>query len=180
MNATAHLQSVIEKAKQIKALFLDVDGVLTSGEIFYSELGETIKRFNTLDGQGLRYLIEAGVSPVIITGRKSLALSKRLTDLGIEQIHMGVHDKRQVAQQVLDELGLDWTQAAGVGDDWPDLPILLRVAISFAPQNAHLEIKTRVDFLTQNRGGEGCVREVCDLILKAIGKYQATLEQYTK
>jgi 3-deoxy-D-manno-octulosonate 8-phosphate phosphatase (KDO 8-P phosphatase) len=180
MNTKIQTSSVIEKASRVKVLFLDVDGVLTSGEIFYSEQGETIKRFNTLDGQGLRYLIEAGVSPVIITGRKSLALSKRLTDLGIEQIHMGVHDKRQVAEQVLQELSMDWSQAAAVGDDWPDLPILLKAAISVAPQNAHLEIKTRVDFLTQNKGGEGCVREVCDLILKATGKYQTTLEQYTK
>jgi len=180
MSTTTNTNSLMDKASHAKILFLDVDGVLTSGEIFYSEHGETIKRFNTLDGQGLRYLIEAGVSPVIITGRTSLALFKRLTDLGIEQIHMGVHDKKQVAQKVLDELGFDWTQSVAVGDDWPDLPILLKSAISVAPQNAHLEIKTRVDFLTQNKGGEGCVREVCDLILKASGKYQTILEQYIK
>jgi len=180
MNQENHPTTVIEKAKRTKVLFLDVDGVLTGGEIFYSEHGETLKRFNTLDGQGLKYLLDAGVSPVIITGRKSQALFKRLTDLGIEQIHMGVHDKYLIAQNLLDELGFDWSQVVAVGDDWPDLPILLKAAVSIAPPNAHLEVKARVDLLSQHKGGEGCVREVCDLILKATGQYQPILEQYTK
>lgn len=180
MTSTNPIQSVLHQAKDAKVLFLDVDGVLTSGEIYYSEEGEIIKRFNTLDGQGLRYLIEIGIMPVIITGRKSAALAKRLRDLGIEQIHMDVHDKREKAQSVLDSYGLGWHQTVAVGDDWPDLPILLKSAVSVAPKNAHMEIKSRVDFITQNKGGEGCVREVCDLLLKANDRYHSILEQYTK
>jgi 3-deoxy-D-manno-octulosonate 8-phosphate phosphatase (KDO 8-P phosphatase) len=180
MNEKIASSDVMHKAQAIKVLFLDVDGVLTTGDIFYSEQGETLKKFNTLDGQGLRYLIESGVTPAIITGRKSQALLKRLMDLGIEEIHMGVHDKKTLAQDILNRRALEWNQASAIGDDWPDLPILLNVALSLAPPNAHLEVKSRVDVLTQHKGGEGCVREACDLILKAKGKYGAILEQYTK
>ena len=110
-------------AQGIRVLFLDVDGVLTDGGLLYSEAGETLKRFNTLDGHGLKMLQRAGITPAIITGRDSAALRTRLAALGITQAVYGTEDKLPAAAKLLAELGCTWAQAAAMGDDWPDLPM---------------------------------------------------------
>src|SRR5450830_987582 len=109
------------KAQDIRVVFFDVDGVLTDGGLYFTEAGETIKRFHTLDGHGLKLLQRAGVTPAVITGRDSTPLRLRLAALGIEHVHYGTEDKRPAAEQTLSALGLDWCQAAAMGDDWPDL-----------------------------------------------------------
>lgn len=159
------------KAQGIGVVFFDVDGVLTDGGLYYSEAGEAIKRFHTLDGHGLKLLQRAGIIPAVITGRDSKALRLRLAALGIEHVHYGTENKRPAAEQTLKALGLDWGQAAAMGDDWPDLSILLRCALACAPPNAHLEVKTMAHYVTTARGGAGAVRELCDLLLVASGKY---------
>jgi 3-deoxy-D-manno-octulosonate 8-phosphate phosphatase (KDO 8-P phosphatase) len=158
-------------------LLLDVDGVLTDGGLYFTENGETSKRFNTLDGHGLKLLQRAGVEPVIITGRDSAALRVRLNALNIQHAHFGVEDKHSAALSALQSLGLSWAQTAAMGDDWPDLPMLLPSTLACAPPNAHREVLSRVHWVTQAPAGHGAVREVCDLLLQARGDYAPLLNQ---
>ncbi len=169
--------AILQRAQDIRVLLLDVDGVLTDGGLYFTENGETSKRFNTLDGHGLKLLQRAGVEPVIITGRDSAALRVRLNALNIQHAHFGVEDKHSAAQSALQSLGLSWAQTAAMGDDWPDLPMLLPSALACAPPNAHREVLSRVHWVTQAPAGHGAVREVCDLLLQARGDYAALLNQ---
>ena len=166
------------QAQGMKVAFLDVDGVLTDGGIYIAEHGETLKRFNTLDGLGLKLLQKAGITPVVITGRDSPALRARLEALGISHTHYGIDDKQPTAAATLGTLGLDWTQAAAMGDDWPDLPVLRRAAFSCAPSNAHAEVRAAARHVTRAGGGHGAVREFCDLLLVAAGCYADLLREY--
>ncbi len=166
------------KAQGIKVAFFDVDGVLTDGSLLYSETGETLKRFNTLDGHGLKLLQKAGITPVIITGRDSQPLRTRLSALGIVHAHFGTEDKLPAAEQSLQALGLDWRRAAAMGDDWPDLPMLQRSAFACAPAGAHVEILRRADYVTAAHGGHGAAREFCDLLMVASGRYVNLLQEY--
>ena len=111
-------------AQDVRVAFFDVDGVLTDGGVYFSEHGETLKRFSILDGYGLKLLRRAGITPVVITGRDSKPLRVRLEALGIEHVRYGTEDKLPAAEALLGQLGLRWTQAAAIGDDWPDLPVL--------------------------------------------------------
>lgn len=168
------------KAQGIKVVFFDVDGVLTDGGLLFSESGETLKRFNTLDGHGLKLLQKAGITPAVITGRDSQPLRKRLEALGITHAHFGTEDKRPAAEQTLQALGLEWSQAAAMGDDWPDLPMMRRAAFACAPVNAHVEVLAAAHHVTSKQGGFGAVRELCDLLLVASGRYVDLLDEYTR
>ena len=176
-------------AQGVKLVFLDVDGVLTDGGIYFTEqapsgtgqqagVGESIKRFNTLDGHGLKLLQKAGITPVIITGRDSVVLRARLQALGIAHAHFGTEDKRPAAEQSLKALGCDWHEAAAMGDDWPDLPVMRRAALRCAPPNAHSQVLAVAHHVTRASGGHGAVRELCDLLLVASGRYAAVLAAY--
>ena len=169
--------AILQRAQDIRVLLLDVDGVLTDGGLYFTETGETSKRFNTLDGHGLKLLQRAGIQPVIITGRDSAALRVRLNALNIQHAHFGVEDKHSAALSALQSLGLSWAQTAAMGDDWPDLPMLLPSTLACAPPNAHREVLSRVHWVTQAPAGHGAVREVCDLLLQARGDYAALLNQ---
>ena len=165
------------KAQDIRVAFFDVDGVLTDGGLYFSEHGETLKRFHTLDGHGLKLLRQAGITPAVITGRDSKPLRVRLQALGIAHVRYGTEDKQPAAQALLTELGLDWHQAAAIGDDWPDLPVMQRCAFACAPANAHAQARALAHHVTQARGGEGAAREFCDLLLVAGGHYAGLLAQ---
>ena len=167
-------------AQPVRVAFFDVDGVLTDGGLYMSEDGEILKRFNTLDGHGIKLLQKAGITPAIITGRDSPALRARLLALGITHAHFGTEDKRPAAESTLRALGLDWAAAAAMGDDWPDLPVMRRAAFSCAPVNAHVEVKSQAHYVTQARGGHGAVRELCDLLLVATGRYASLLQEYNQ
>lgn len=171
---------MLARAKSIRVVFLDVDGVLTDGGLYYSESGETLKRFNTLDGHGLKLLQKAQITPVIITGRDSAALRKRLQALGVEMAYFGTEDKLPAAQEALDKLGLSWQQAAAMGDDWPDLPVMTRAALACAPANAHPAVHAASHYSTSTAGGAGAVRELCDLVLQASGVYHQLLGAYLR
>ena len=166
------------QAGGIKVAFFDIDGVLTDGGLYMSELGETLKRFNTLDGHGLKLLQKAGITPAVITGRDSPALRARLHALGITHAHFGTEDKRPAAEATLRALGLGWEQAAAIGDDWPDLPVMRRSAFCCAPSNAHAEVTAMAHHVTAVGGGHGAAREFCDLLLVASGRYAELLEAY--
>jgi 3-deoxy-D-manno-octulosonate 8-phosphate phosphatase (KDO 8-P phosphatase) len=166
------------RAQGVKVAFFDVDGVLTDGGLYMSEDGETLKRFNILDGLGLKLLQKVGITPAVITGRDSPVLRARLQALGITHAHFGTEDKRPAAEITLQALGLDWTAAAAMGDDWPDLPVMRRAALSCAPVNAHAEVRAQAHHVTQARGGHGAARELCDLLLVASGRYASLLQAY--
>ena len=179
MKATLNFPpGLLLKARGIKVAFFDVDGVLTDGGLYVSEQGETLKRFNTLDGHGLKMLQKAGITPAVITGRDGLPLRTRLAALGITHAHFGTEDKRPAAESTLKALGLDWTQAAAMGDDWPDLPMMRCAAFNSAPANAHAEVKAIADHITTAQGGHGAAREFCDLLLLASGRYSQLLAAY--
>ena len=165
------------QAQGIRVAFFDVDGVLTDGGLYFSESGEALKRFNTLDGQGLKLLQQADITPVVITGRDSPALRLRLKALGIVHARFGTEDKRPAAEDFLHTLGLSWAQAAAMGDDWPDLPVMQRVAFACAPANGHAQAKAVAHHITVERGGEGAGRAFCDLLLVAGGHYARLLAQ---
>ena len=179
MPALTFLPELLLKAQGVRVAFFDVDGVLTDGGLHFSESGETLKRFNTLDGQGIKLLQQAGITPAVITGRDSQPLRVRLAALGITHVHYGTEDKRPAAEQTLQALGLTWSQAAAMGDDWPDLPMLRRSAMACAPMNAHAEVKAVAHYVTSARGGDGAAREFCDLLLVASGQYANLLAPYT-
>lgn len=168
------------QAQGVRVAFFDVDGVLTDGGLYFSETGETLKRFNTLDGHGLKLLQKAGITPAVITGRDSAPLRLRLKALGVEHAVFGTEDKRPAAEQMLASLGFSWSQAAAMGDDWPDLPVMRRCALACAPANAHVEARHAAHHTTVARGGEGAAREFCDLLLVASGRYAALLADYTQ
>jgi 3-deoxy-D-manno-octulosonate 8-phosphate phosphatase (KDO 8-P phosphatase) len=165
------------QAQGIRVVFFDVDGVLTDGGLYFSEAGEALKRFHVLDGQGLKLLQQVGITPVVITGRDSPALRLRLKALGITHARFGTEDKRPAAEEFLQALGLDWSQAAAMGDDWPDLPVLQRVAFACSPANGHAQAKALAHHVTAERGGEGAARALCDLLLVAGGHYAMLLAQ---
>ncbi len=179
MAPTLHFPpELLLQAAGIKVAFFDIDGVLTDGGLYMSEQGETLKRFNTLDGHGLKLLQKAGITPAVITGRDSPALRARLNALGITHAHFGTEDKRPAAEATLDALGLDWAKAAAIGDDWPDLPVMQRAAFCCAPANAHAEVKSIAHHITAASGGHGAAREFCDVLLVASGRYAELLRAY--
>ena len=165
-------------AQNVRVAFFDVDGVLTDGGLYFTENGETLKRFCTLDGHGLKMLKKAGITPAVITGRDSAPLRARLQALGIDHVRYGTEDKVPAAQEIMAQLGLNWSQAAHIGDDWPDLPVMQRAAFACAPSNAHIEVKAVAHHVTQRQGGHGAAREFCDLLLVASGRYVDLLKAY--
>jgi 3-deoxy-D-manno-octulosonate 8-phosphate phosphatase (KDO 8-P phosphatase) len=167
------------QAQGVRVAFFDVDGVLTDGGVYLSEHGESLKRFHILDGLGLKLLQRAGITPAVITGRDSAPLRARLDALGVQHVHYGTEDKAPAAQKTLSALGLDWSQAAAIGDDWPDLPVLRRCGFAAAPANAHAEVKAVAGYVTVAAGGNGAAREFCDLLLVASGRYAGLLESYS-
>jgi len=164
------------RAQPVRVVFLDVDGVLTDGSLYFSEAGESLKRFHTLDGHGIKLLQRAGITPAVVSGRDSLALRARLSALGVRHTRFGTEDKCPAAESILTELGMDWSAAAAMGDDWPDLPMLRRAALACVPPTAHPELLALAHHVTDRPAGGGAVRELCDLLLVATGAYAGELE----
>jgi len=163
-------------ADGIRVAIFDVDGVLTDGRILIGADGEVLKAFSTLDGHGVKLLARAGIEPVVISGRDSPALRRRIAELGIAHAACGVGDKLAAAERVLAALGCGWESVAAMGDDWPDLPLLARAAFACVPPDSHVEVRAIADHVTRARAGHGAVRECCDLLLIAAGRYAALLE----
>jgi YrbI family 3-deoxy-D-manno-octulosonate 8-phosphate phosphatase len=146
-------------------LFMDVDGVLTDGGMYYSESGEAMKKFNTRDGMGIQIARERGIIPVILTKEESLIVRRRAEKLRITEVHTGVEDKLAKAREILARYHLGFGDAAFVGDDINDLPLLREARVSFCPADAVEEVKKSVTIVCRKRGGEGVIREVVDSLL---------------
>ncbi len=170
----------LEKAKNVKLLILDVDGVLTDGRIVIDDRGIETKCFDVRDGHGIKLLKRANIEVVIITGRRSEVVSHRARELGIDSVYQNIHNKLEVYQAILDEKGLKDEEVGFVGDELVDLPLLKRVGFSAVVADGIEELKPYVDYVSQNRGGRGGVREISELILKAQGKWSELMEGYLR
>jgi 3-deoxy-D-manno-octulosonate 8-phosphate phosphatase (KDO 8-P phosphatase) len=164
----------------IAAAIFDVDGVLTDGRIYIGEHGESFKAFSSLDGHGMKLLAEAGIVPLVVTGRDSPAVRRRVADLGLSHAAYGAVDKLAASEALLATLGLDWSRVAVIGDDWPDLPLMRCAAFACAPPGAHIETRAAAHHVTTARAGFGAAREFCDLLLVAAGRYADLLHGHLR
>ena len=164
----------------VKIALFDVDGVLTDGRIYIGDSGEAFKAFSTLDGHGLKSLQQVGIMPVVITGRDSPAVRRRVADLGLTHALYGISDKLAAAEPLLAQLGIKWGEVAAMGDDWPDLPVLGRAAFACAPPHAHAEVLAVAHHVTTHAAGQGAAREFCDVLVMASGRYAGLLAEYKR
>ena len=169
---------IIERARNVKLLMLDVDGVLTDGQLYFSEHGETLKAFNTLDGQGIKLLQLQGICVGIVSGRQSTALKLRADALGITLMAQGREDKFIALQELLATHPYSLDEIAYAGDDLPDLLIMTRIGLPIAVPDAHESIHRHAALCTTRRGGHGAVRDIADFLLQAQGKYERALQPF--
>jgi 3-deoxy-D-manno-octulosonate 8-phosphate phosphatase (KDO 8-P phosphatase) len=167
-----------QKLDRIQLLLLDVDGVLTDGRIIYHDNGDETKVFHVRDGMGIRLLLLSGIQVGIATGRTSPALSHRCRNLGITLIFDGLKEKIPVLERIFQKTGVSAEQIAFVGDDLMDLAIMKRVGMAFAVSDAHEMIIQHADWVTSCNGGQGAVREVCELILKKKGLWNRIIQRF--
>jgi 3-deoxy-D-manno-octulosonate 8-phosphate phosphatase (KDO 8-P phosphatase) len=168
----------IQKARDIKLLVLDVDGVLTDGRLWYGNTGEELKAFHIQDGLGIKLLLRSGVDIAIITGRRSALVARRAKELGIRHVIQGREDKLAALETMRTELGIELEQIAYVGDDLPDLSAIRAAGLGIAVANAVAVVAEHAAHKTVRCGGDGAVREVCELILHAQGKLDGIVEQH--
>jgi 3-deoxy-D-manno-octulosonate 8-phosphate phosphatase (KDO 8-P phosphatase) len=177
-NPLSHYPQAWERASKVKLLVLDVDGVLTNGQVWIGADGkESLKAFDIQDGLGIKLLEQCGIPTVIITGRNSKMVLARSEELGIKHVHMGVENKALALEEVLKVLGLKSSDCAVMGDDWPDLAMMKNAGFRIAPFQAHEAVKEFVHFVTNRTGGDSAVREACDLILKSQNRYDELLNK---
>lgn len=162
-------KDILELAASIKLLVCDVDGVLSDGRIYMGNHGEELKTFHTHDGFGIKALLNAGIEVAVITGRSSNIVQNRMQALGVRYIYQGQGNKLPPFDELLNTLNIPAAQSAYIGDDVIDLPVMMHAALGIAVANAHPLVKQRADWVTHTAGGDGAVREVCDLILLAQG-----------
>jgi 3-deoxy-D-manno-octulosonate 8-phosphate phosphatase (KDO 8-P phosphatase) len=168
----------IRRAAVIKVLILDVDGVLTDGSLTYGADGEVTKTFNVMDGLGIELLQKTGVAVAIISARKSAVVVRRAADLKIMHVYQGTHDKRIAFAHLLEATGTTAEECGYIGDDVIDLPLLRKVGFAVTVPSGHPEVQHRAHYVTRANGGRGAVREVCDMVMRAQGNYDAALAPY--
>ncbi len=177
-NNTALTPELLAKARAVKLLLLDVDGVLSDGKIFFGNNGEEYKNFNTLDGHGIKMLKKSGVEVGIITGRESAIVARRASDLGITLLIQGREDKWLALQEILSQYPCELEHIAYAGDDYPDLQVMTQIGFAVAVNNAADIMFEYAHYRTQRNGGDGAVREVCDIIMHAQGNFDRALTPY--
>lgn len=166
------------RAQKIKLIIFDVDGVLTDGGLYFSDEGIELKRFNSLDGLGIKLLKQSGVEPAIISARNTQTVAHRMNNLNIEHCYQGQSNKLTAYHELLKKLNLNAEQVAYVGDDIIDLPVMRQVGLAVAVADAHELVKENACIVTDKQGGHGAVREVCDFILKAQDNYKSAMAKY--
>jgi 3-deoxy-D-manno-octulosonate 8-phosphate phosphatase (KDO 8-P phosphatase) len=170
---------VLSRAKKVELLLLDVDGILTDGGIILTSSGEEIKVFSVLDGMGIKLLQEIGVEVGIVSSRTSKVVELRGKELGIELIIQGELDKLSAVESILKQKGLTFDSVAYMGDDWVDIPLLKRAGLAISVPNAWPPVKDYAHYITTREGGKGAVREVCELIIRAKGKWEELFSRYS-
>lgn len=172
------MQDIMDKAATIRLVIFDVDGVLTDGGLFLGDDGQEYKAFHSRDGHGMKMLQKSGVTIGIITGRTSRVVDYRMANLGVEHVYQGQLDKLPAFEELSAKLGIDAEHVAYVGDDVVDLPIMQRVGLAIAVQDAHSLVKEHAHWTTPHGGGRGAARDVCEMLLKAQGNLEAALAPY--
>lgn len=173
------MQDIIDiKAKKIKLLICDVDGVLTDGGLYFDREGNESKRFHSQDGLGLKLLMDNGIQVAIVSARSAPSVAQRMKNLGIKHYYQGQENKKIALLELAQTLDLDLSEIAYIGDDLIDLPILTRVGLAVGVVNSVKDILPFVDYTTKKSGGQGAVREVCDKILKAQNLYDKILQDF--
>jgi 3-deoxy-D-manno-octulosonate 8-phosphate phosphatase (KDO 8-P phosphatase) len=172
------MQDLREKAAEIRLIVFDVDGVLTDGSLYIGDDGQEYKAFNSKDGHGMVMLQDSGVAIAIITGRTSEVVRIRMASLGIEHIYQGKREKLPVYEELKRITGFNDRDIAYVGDDVVDLPVMTRVGLAIAVQDAHALAKQHAHWVTPSNGGRGAAREVCELIMDAQDNLQPALQHY--
>jgi 3-deoxy-D-manno-octulosonate 8-phosphate phosphatase (KDO 8-P phosphatase) len=171
-------QAILDKAKQIRLVIFDVDGVLTDGTLFLDKQGREYKSFHTRDGQGIKMLRDSGVEVAIISGRESESVTQRMEDLRISHVYQGQENKVAAFEALCLQLTLTSNQVAHVGDDLPDLPLMRRAGLAIAVNDAHFAVKRYAHWCTTQPGGRGAAREVCDLIMQAQNRLDVAISRY--
>ena len=178
MTPSHHIEaSLLERAKKIKLLLLDVDGVLTPGQLYFLVAMQEIYVFNVYDGYAMKLWKRAGFKSGFITGRGSEAVEARASKLGVDFLHMSVADKVAVCEEIIHREGLEWSEVAFVGDDLQDLSVLRKVGFAASVANGREEVKKQVHYVSLFKGGEGAVRDIVEFLLKAKGKWDEVLAQ---
>ncbi len=172
------MHKIISKAENIRLVIFDIDGVLTDGGLQFDAQGREYKTFNSLDGHGIRMLLECGIQAAVITGRQSRMVDRRMDDLGVKLVFQGYRDKRPAFVELLNQTGLEKSQIAYLGDDLPDLSVMTQVGLAIAVQNAHTFVKQQSDWITEASGGAGAAREAIDFILNAQHLLEAKQASY--
>lgn len=172
------MSDALERARPLRLMAFDVDGVLTDGVLYYTDEGAELKAFHTLDGLGLKLLASAGVELALISGRRSNAVAARAANLGIARLFQGVEDKLAVFERVRGELRLEARACGFMGDDLPDLPVLTRCGFAATVPEAPEAVRSHAHYVSRTPGGRGAAREVCDLILRAQGAFDAAVARY--
>jgi 3-deoxy-D-manno-octulosonate 8-phosphate phosphatase (KDO 8-P phosphatase) len=172
------MKEILERARQIKLVIFDIDGVLTNGSLFIGDDGQEYKAFNSRDGHGMKMLQSSGVDIAIITGRTSEVVKHRVRDLGIKYVYQGQHDKTQAFEHLLERLNIERAQIAYVGDDVVDLPVMGQVGLAIAVQDAHPFVVKHAHWQTPSAGGCGAGRDVCEMLMEAQGTLDTALNSY--
>jgi len=170
----------LERARRIKLMIFDVDGVLTDGKLWYGPLGEELKAFHSFDGQGIKMLTASGVRAALLTGRSSPAVTARASELGIQDILHGVSEKRHAFERLIKRLGVPAEATGAMGDDVVDLPVLTRCGFSATVADAPEAVRRRVHYVASTPAGHGAAREVCEFIMRAQGTLGKVLAEYLK
>ncbi|BCX81059.1 3-deoxy-D-manno-octulosonate 8-phosphate phosphatase [Methylomarinovum caldicuralii] len=171
---------ILERARRVRLVIFDVDGVLTDGRLFFDHEGREYKGFHARDGHGLKLLRRSGVATAVISGRSSRSVALRCESLGIEHVYQGYEDKRLALQSLQQATGIAPEAMACVGDDVLDLPLLTRVHLAIAVADAHPVVKRHVHWVTALPGGRGAAREVCDLVMAAQQTLDAAIGEYLR
>jgi 3-deoxy-D-manno-octulosonate 8-phosphate phosphatase (KDO 8-P phosphatase) len=169
---------LIARARRVRLLTCDVDGVLTDGRIYVAEDGGETKAYSCLDGLGMKWLERSGVAVAWITGSTAPAVVRRAATLGIDRVFLGAEDKLEVWESLRAELSVDPAECAHIGDDFPDLAVIVRCGLGATVPHAPEPLRRRAHYVTRNDGGKGAVRELAELILAAQGKLEALLASY--
>lgn len=172
------MQDILHKAARVRLVIFDVDGVLTDGSLYFGNDGNEYKAFNIRDGHGMKMLQNNGVSIAVISGRHAASSERRLAELGVRHVYLGIRDKLKIFLELLDQLGIKPEQVAYVGDDVVDLPVMSRVGLAVAVQDADPFVRHHAHWQTASRGGQGAAREVCELILEAQGRLDQERSKY--
>lgn len=172
--------SVLRRARGVRLMAFDVDGVMTDGRLWYGPSGEQLKAFHVADGLGVKLIARAGVRTAILSARRSRALARRAAELGIDDLVMGAEDKREAFARLLSRARLQPADAGYMGDDLVDLPVLRRCGFAAAPATAQALVRRHVHYVARAGGGEGAVREVCELLLHAKGAHAAAMAEYLR